>query len=232
MRKLAGVTIGSFALLAIGGAVATSPVDVSAPIEPRADLIIEKTLPDDYEAELPAAWLFRIDSVNCGDAIFPPGGGGSVESLIVQVDAEGGQTDEIGVFQEAFFGGGELCVFRIIELPVDGWEPVSPAGGVAEVTPDVEETLVVTFANRPPPPEATTTTTMPVETTTTEPEATTTTAVAATTTTVAPTTAPPTTAGTVAPELPATGSSNSLAVLLAGLLVVGGVGAIAASRRS
>lgn len=49
-------------------------------------------------------------------------------------------------------------------------------------------------------------------------------------TTVA-TTAPATT-GTAASELPTTGSSNLVATLLAGLLVLGGIGAVITSRRS
>lgn len=230
MRKLAGITIASFSALALTGAATGSPIEVGS--FDGADIIIEKQLPDDYDAELPPVWLFRIDAINCGNSIFPPSGGGAVDTLIVEIDAEGGQSDEIGVSQQHQEGGFQPCAYRIIELPVDGWEPVSPPGGVAEVVPQVGETVIVPFENRPPPPETTTTTT-----TTTEPEVTTTTVAETTTTTAAtttaaPTTAPPTTAGTVAPELPATGSSNALAGLLAGLLVLGGLGAVLASRRS
>lgn len=235
MRRLAGITIATFTSLALAGAIGSTPFDVGGSEQQNADLVIVKTLPDTFDAELPTAWIFRVDAItpSCGNAIFPETGG-AVDSLVVDVDAGGGASDDVGVLSQAVTG--EPCVFRVIEFAVDGWEPVSPSNGIVEVTVEFEDRLQVPFSNQPVPPPETTTTTPVV--TTTEPEATTTTVQDTTTTTeaapttAAPTTLPATTTGTIAPELPATGSSNTLAALLAGLFVIGGVGAVLASRRA
>lgn len=243
MRKLAGISIISFGALALIGASGASPVEVGGgggePSKPEAWIVIEKNLPDDFDAELPSAWSFRVDSLTCGDAIITSDGVES--SAVVVVEAQGGETTvpiTLGIHAPSAVGVTVVpsCDFRILELEVEGWQSANPPGGFAEVTVEFNETVRVPFFNRPVPTPEVTTTTAPETTTTTETTSTTiddtTTTVPEATTTMAPTTAPPTTAGTVAPELPATGSSNALAGLLAGLLVLGGIGAIIASRRT
>lgn len=243
MRKLAGLTIGSFVALVGAGAIVGAPFDVgggNGQLE-RAEIIIEKSVPDGSD-DLPADWKFRVDSLSCGATIVPPGAPGVVavdpgylESLQVSIPGQGGSVAVQVVIAHLAPGVTGECTYRITELPADGWIAETPENGQAEVTLMPGDRETVPFRNVPPPEITTTTvadtTTTTVADTTTTTVETTTTAADTTTTVAATTTVPPTTAGTVAPELPATGSSNGLTALLAGLLVLGGLGTLLVSRR-
>lgn len=229
MRKVVGTSLAAFTTLVAGAALSAPPVEATTAPRPQTELEIIKTIPEVVGQPLPTEWTFTIESLTCGDAITPPLGGAKTTPVVVTIPGGGGSvTVTVDRVDDVNVG----CQYRITESPVENWVPANPPGGVADITltPNDRE-RAVTFANRDVPPTTTTTTTTTVleTTTTTVPETTSTTTQA---TSPPPTTLPPTTMGTIAPELPPTGASNTLATLLAGLLVVGGVAAIVASRRA